>query len=199
MWITWKRCDKALQHPLPFEQKVEIFYEQILGWQLHVADLLANGGRTLDEGLEVMPLKHSGFAVLHICLSYFETVGHYELKKKGRLRSRDYFEAGVRSVFPNLLTGDAAVVDGLLTALYEGARCGLYHNSRTTAGVGLAQPQDGLAIGYDEVTETLAISPERLPKTMKQHLEHFRAKLLDPKNIQDRENFESRFDHDFGV
>lgn len=39
MWITWKDQAQALSWPLTFDQKVELFYEQSLGWQLHIADL----------------------------------------------------------------------------------------------------------------------------------------------------------------
>jgi hypothetical protein len=30
--------------PQTVQDKVEIFYERVLGWQLHIADLMANGG-----------------------------------------------------------------------------------------------------------------------------------------------------------
>src|SRR5688500_2766267 len=88
MWISWKHHSSDYPEPLTFEQKVEVFYEQTLGWQLHIADLIANGGTTFGEtevrggrravssdGYEVSPIRHSGFAVLHICLSYFELIG----------------------------------------------------------------------------------------------------------------------------
>jgi hypothetical protein len=67
--------------PLTYEQKVDVFYEQTLGWRLHIADLIANGGTTFGQckppqpGYAVRSIWHSGFAVLHICLSYFELVG----------------------------------------------------------------------------------------------------------------------------
>ena len=49
MWITWTHNDASLSWPLTFEKKVELFYEQALGWQLHVADLVANGGTAFGE------------------------------------------------------------------------------------------------------------------------------------------------------
>src|SRR6266566_2699046 len=66
---------------LTFEEKVDVFYEQTLGWQLHIADLVANGGTTFGEfklgtpGYDVLSIRHSGFAVLHMCLSYIEMIG----------------------------------------------------------------------------------------------------------------------------
>src|SRR6266404_107055 len=148
MQVTWKHRDTDFQHPLSFEDKVEVFYQQALGWQLHMADLMANGGQPLDGGNEIPRIIHSGFAVLQICPSHFETAGHYELEDLGPRQSKKYFKAGVCSVFPHLLASDERV-EGLLETLYEGARCGLYHNSRTMAGVGLGQPPDGSPIAYD--------------------------------------------------
>lgn len=74
MKITWKDQDSDLVWPLTIEKKVDIFYQQTLGWQLHVADLIANGGEELEGGRKVESVGHSGFAVLQICLSYFETM-----------------------------------------------------------------------------------------------------------------------------
>jgi hypothetical protein len=69
MWITWNHQDTDFQYPLTFEDKVEIFYQQTLGWQLHIADLLANGGQTFGDDTTIPSVRHSGFAVLHICMS----------------------------------------------------------------------------------------------------------------------------------
>jgi hypothetical protein len=75
MWITWKHETTDFPAQLTFEQKVEVFYEQTLGWHLHIADLVANGGTTFGEfksgqpGYDVKPIRHSGFAVVQLCLS----------------------------------------------------------------------------------------------------------------------------------
>ena len=202
MWIAWNiNSENILWPPPTIEDKIEIFYQRTLGWQLHIADLLANGGHPLGESCTVRPLAHSGFAVLQICLSYFETIGHYEQDGTPKTsRSEDYFKKGVRSVLPQLLAKHGeAVFDELLARLYGGARCGLYHNSMTVPNVGLGQPPDGEAIGYDADARLLAVSPERLPKALKQHLESFRARLLDPINVELRQSFKRRFDEDNAI
>lgn len=81
MRITWKDEDDNLAWPIRIEKKIDIFYQQALGWQLHIADLVVNGGLPLDGGTTVQAIKHSGFAVLQICLSYFETIGKYQAPK----------------------------------------------------------------------------------------------------------------------
>lgn len=176
MWIAWNIRSDALAWPLTFEKKVQIFYERTLGWQLHIADLLANGGQPFGGTDTLKPVKHSGFAVLHICLSYFEMIGNYAHGCNGR----QAFQEGVRSVFPELIANGGSVPDEFLERLYVGGRCGLYHNSMTVPGIGLGQPKGGPAMAYDPATKCLAISPERLPRTLKAHLDQFRMTLLEP-------------------
>lgn len=199
MWISWKHQDTDLSWPLAFEQKVDLFYEQTLGWQLHIADLVANGGVAFGEegkreGKTVSSIRHSGFAVLQICLSYFETIGDYTGKRSG---SKDAFRAGVLEVFPEVAGLDPAIANDAIDALYEGVRCGLYHNIRTTR-VRLGQPPDKEAIAYDLTSRYIIISPERFPSELKAHLERFRSKLLNPSNKELRARFEERFDQDSG-
>jgi hypothetical protein len=197
MWITWKDRDVDLAWPMTVEQKIEIFYQQALGWQLHVADLIANGGDPLGGGDKVLPIQHSGFAVLQICLSYIETIGKYQALATGG--SKKYFKAGAQTVLPRIQNVPDKVREKLLDTLYLGARCGLYHNSRTSRGVGLGQPPDGDAVAYDPDAQVLVISPERLARALKCHLERYRTELLDPINADARQRFERQFDEDFGV
>lgn len=64
--MSWKQLKSGYPNPLTFEQKVEVFYEQTLSWQLHIADLVANGGPTFGEvnpaqvGYPVRNIRHSG-------------------------------------------------------------------------------------------------------------------------------------------
>jgi hypothetical protein len=199
MWITWKHEDTDFALSLTFEQKVDVFVEQTLGWQLHIADLVANGGTTFGEfkigkaGYGVPAIRHSGFAVLHICFSYVELVG--SLVQATRQSPSKTFEAGLR-VIPGLI--DASQVNtAVIRRLYEAARCGLYHEGRTRPGVGLGHPPDGNAIASDPGTGTIGISPERLPKVLKAHLERLRLELLDKSNVGLRHRFEQRFDSGF--
>jgi len=199
MWITWKHEHTDFVAPLTLEQKVNAFYEGTLGWQLHIADLVANGGITFGEfklgqpGYEVPSIRHSGFAVLHICLSYIELVGSLVISEP--LSPFETFKAGVR-VIPGLIDR-SSINHAVLQRLYDGARCGLYHEGRIRPGVGLGQPPDGYAIAYVPRSEMIGISPERLPRVLKAHLEQLRLQLLDPKEAQLQARFEHRFDEGF--
>jgi hypothetical protein len=199
MWITWRHEHADFASPLTFDEKVEVFYEQTLGWQLHIADLIASGGTTFGEfkngsaGYQVPSIRHSGFAVLHICFSYIELIGSL-VQKSGRSAIKT-FEAGLR-VIPGLI--DASHINEVVVEkLYDGVRCGLYHEGRTRPGVGLGQPPDGTAMAYDSHHAVIGISPERLPRVLKSHLDQFKQDLLDVRNAELRARFEDRFDSGF--
>jgi hypothetical protein len=113
-----------------------------------------------------------------------------------RLSTEAAFNRGVQNIFPGLVK-DPKESRKLLRRLREGARNGLYHEGRTRSGVGLAQPLDGSAIGYDPASGAISISPERLPRVLKAHLEQFLRELMDPKNAPLRDRFERRFDAGF--
>ena len=197
MWITWKHKRADFGQSLTFDEKVEVFCEQTLGWQLHIADLVANGGTTFGEfkdgkeGYDVLCIRHSGFAVLHICLSYIELIG--SLVEPAARSSSKRFESGLRGI-PGLIDS-AKLTPAVVRRLYEGARCGLYHEGRTRPGVGLGQPPDGNAIAYHG--GVIGISPERLPRVLKSHLEELRRELLNPSNKRLRARFVQRFDSGF--
>lgn len=194
MKITWKHERTAFPPELSLDQKIEVFFEQTWGWQLRVADLIANGGEPIGGGPELKKIEHSGFAVLQICLSYFEMIG--QCMALGG--SEACFKAGVRAVFPSLASTDDEFVDSLLHQLYVDARCGLYHSSRTRRGVGLGQPPEGAAMAYDAARRVLVISPERLPKALIRHLEAYRTQLSDSSNMAARDAFERWFDREQG-
>ena len=199
MWLSWRHKDSDYSGPLTFEQKVELFYEQTLGWQLHIADLIANGGTVYPQpespepGYDVPRIRHSGFAVLQICLSYFELVGSLV---SSQTTSTGVFGDGVRAVLPGIFTGTPDD-DKMLARLYKAGRCGLYHDARTRLGVGLGQPSDGSPMEYDPTNARVGISPERLPVTLIKHLEKLKTDLLAPANVGLRQKFEKRFNEGF--
>jgi len=199
MWISWKHEHTDFAAPLTLDQKADVFYEQTLGWQLHIADLVANGGVTLgefkrgEEGYSVQCIRHSGFAVLHICLSYVELVG--SLIEARRQSPTKTFEAGARAI-PGLID-TSRTTSAVFARLYDGARCGLYHEGRTRPGVGLGEPPDGKAIASNPQGDGICMSPGRLPQVLKAHLAQLKQQLLDPSNVQLRRRFEQRFNAGF--
>ena len=201
MKISWKHEHTELEGA-SLEKKIEIFHAKIWGWTIHVAELVANGGRshakTGDAAADpdVTAVPDSGFAVMQILLSYFETIGIYvEGETNPRGRSAELFELGVLEAFPEVSFFAYAPTKSFLKTLYKAARCGLYHKSATGEGIALkdlgstviALSQDGLNI---------ILNPHRLPSHLNQHLEKYCESLKDVANHQLRKNFEKCFDRD---
>lgn len=174
--------------PVPLAKKVELFQSRIRGWQLEVADECANG----INGLPADP--HAGFAVLHLCLSYFETIGKYEAGNMGDSDSKKYFKLGLMSVFPNLKRRRPELFEKRAEFLYKAGRCGLYHASQASNGILLGPPPS--ALRFAPKRNYVQVNPSLLPSVLKQHLATYCQRLLRPANKILRLNFERRFDHD---
>ena len=56
--------------PLSIDDKIKVFEDQVLGWQLDIAVWIMKSG--------AREAQHSAYAVLHIVLSYFEMYAKYE-------------------------------------------------------------------------------------------------------------------------
>lgn len=194
MQITWRHTDADLDVKGSIGKKIEIFQAKVWGWQLHVADLAINGGRNHEDAANVSGLPHSGFAVLQILLSYFETIARYESGNTGKDQSREFFIQGVLSVFPQVRTFPYAATRRFLNQLYENARCGLYHISMTRAGVAIARTH--AAISFAENPPRIVIDPHELAPALKRHFECYIARLRDPTQAELQENFRKRFNHD---
>lgn len=195
MKITWKHSDSDFGSPLSFDDKITIFRERIWGWHLHIAELCINGGDIHDKSIRVQPIPHSGYAVLSITLSYFETIGKHLEGYTDRFESEKHFGIGVRAVFPELTSDTTTDVDALLSAMYKGMRCGLYHSTQAMPGIYLSG-EPGAALTYDRVHKQLLINPHLIPKTLVDHLDAYCAQLRNGTDTRLRRNFDERFDYE---
>ena len=193
--ITWKHRNTDFSWPLCVEDKIDIFYERIYGWQLHIADICSNGEKDDTGNIKLSSVPHSGFAVLQILLSYFETIAKYQEGYAKEGQSKKYFKKGVHSVFPDLASESPKLVNQFLDHLYANARCGLYHSSMTLAGVALGKVSES-SMGFSEEHKQLVINPHLLPQTLKNHFATYCNELRDPSNAGLQEKFEKRFDFD---
>ena len=194
-WVTPYHQDSYFPRPLSLESKIQIFRERTLGWQLDIADACINGRQDANE-VQLGPIPHSGFAVLHIVLSYFEMIAqmkgiYLEIPNKGK---RNYFMAGVLDVFPDLRHYDPAVTDEVLRILYVSARCGLYHAGMTAKRVSLAKSEPE-PLSYYARDRHLTINPHALVRVLRQHLKSYVTELRDPQNQELRQAFEKGFDN----
>lgn len=195
MKITWKHSDSDFGSSLSFDDKVTIFRERIWGWHLHIAELCINGGQVHDGSARVDHIPHSGYGVLSLTLSYFETIGKHVEGYTNKFESEKHFGIGVRTVFPELGSHSADSVDSLLSALYRGVRCGLYHSSQAMPGIFLSG-EPSAALTFDPAKKHLLINPHLIPKKLVDHLDAYCAQLRAGADPRLRKNFEARFDYE---
>jgi hypothetical protein len=184
MWITPYHQETDFSFPLEFDSKVQIFVEQTLGWQLNIA----------EEVIE--NVRHSGFAVLSIVMSYFEKIGKYRSGFADMGKSRHYFKEGAYFVFPSLRDISPDIVNKLLDAIYEGCRCGLYHSGLTNSEI-IITGDFGEPIGLDPDQKKLIVNPHMLIPELKSHLKGYETQLRNPENVEIRQKFEHKFDYDW--
>jgi hypothetical protein len=192
MWISPNYRTTDFQLPLTLEQKISLFEDRTIGWQLGIANRVANGSATSAGQPDENAVQHSGYAVLNIVLSYFEMIAKFRAGFIGAGQSSQFFKEGVRQVFPQLGAFPLVVVDGLLDALYSGGRCGLYHGGMTDARIMLTGGLNA-AMAYDPQGEHLAINPHQLPPALLAHFQTYIGELRNTANAALRSNFVNRF------
>jgi hypothetical protein len=179
-FISPKHKYEDFKHGWTLNDKIEVFIARVEGWQLGVAKEM------IDKGI-----SNRAFALLHIIMSYFETIAKYRDGFVGIGRSKIYFKKGVGEVFPDI----EPEAENLLNSLYASVRSGLYHIGRTGSNVIL---NDGTprSIGYNSEHDFIMINPEMLVDDILFHFKRYSAELRNSNNAEFRENFERKFDSD---
>jgi hypothetical protein len=190
--ITWRRDTPVDPSTLTLEDKVDIFYEQVWGWQIHVAELMMNGGPDQDGNSQINPLPHSGYAALSVLVSYFELIGQCINGATSSTKSRQFFVDGLVEVFPQLENYPFLVTRDFVDYFYSGLRCGLYHSSLAGSRIGIVGVGDPIQFGGQPVI--IQINPHALPSALHGHLQHYVARLKDPASIELRNKFRQVFD-----
>jgi hypothetical protein len=169
---------------LSLDQKIEVFGDRVQGWQLDPAQELAN------------KVSHSGFAVLHVVMSYFESVAKFRDGFCSRGESSAYFKRGFEWVFQEVRQLPDERRDELLGMFYEKVRCGLYHTGMTGTRILLTgEIPVPIQINIKEADiVVIAINPHSIVVPLRAHLSDYLRELRNPANEQLRRNFESRFD-----
>lgn len=193
-WISYRTTSSDFPAKSTVDDKIDLFREQTLGWQLAPADACINGVSRLGL-LDGGPagILHSGYAVLAIVFSYFEMIGKLRAGFAETGKSRYYFRKGLLNVFPALEASGPEVQKDIVEILYQSGRCGLYHAGK----VGVRMPISGdwlYPLRYDSESRKLRINPHRLVPELIKHLELYVRELKDPGNGQLRCNFERTYD-----
>lgn len=189
--------DELPNGPQTLDDKIRVFEDRVLGWQLDVAE-------------QTLMISHSGFATLSIVASYFELIGKciegpgrtkIVTNSKGKKETRnwgsgDYAKAGIKDVYPELQKENPTLVEELLRVLYGDLRCGLYHQGVTGAGVVVSGSGEGTMELMESARGDLGvrIHPEFLVQDLKTHFQEYVARLRNTANTEARESFKAAFD-----
>jgi hypothetical protein len=120
-------------------------------------------------------------------------IAKYQDGYQGMRKSEHYFRQGVKSVFPSLSNADADLAEHVLAHLWEGVRCGIYHQGLTAGRIRLSGDYKvPLALAGKE--RVLQINPRLLIETLEDHFTRYVCTLLDPSKSEEREKFVTRFD-----
>lgn len=165
---------------MTLDDKIEVFRDRVEEWQLNIAE-------------KCWQIPHSGFAVLHIVVSYFESMAKYIEGYTGTGRSKEYFKKGFYAVFPDLLLHTSNVRDTVLENFYDKVRCALYHGGMTLSGIFITGKQND-PVMFDTQGSNIFINPGELLEVMRRHFRGYCLELKKNENTELREKFKARFD-----
>lgn len=178
MFISLKYKDTDFPQGLSLDNKISVFEDRVIGWQLDIAKKCA-------------ALDHSGFAVLHIIMSYFEAIAKYKDGFVQYEKSKKYLKQGLLDVLPSLKNIKSHVQEQIAEKFYEGVRCGLYHGGMTPRGIFISgEINEPLEL----IDNCLHIHPNKLLDQVCSHFDEYIRQLNNSQNSNLRRNFEKRFD-----
>lgn len=163
------------------EKKIDVFEERVRVWQLDVAveiERQINVTQDQDE-----PMKHAGYALISILLSYFEMVGEVLTGAKGK--STNNFVAGFENVFPGALS------EINIRKIYKRVRCGMYHVAHTTKGTVVSGVFS--AAFLMDAKDNVCVNPHLMVHAVREHFDEFVSRLRDPNEAALHAYFESHF------
>jgi hypothetical protein len=159
---------------MSLDQMIEVFADQVTGWQLDIAQQSAE------------KIANSGFAVLNIVFSYFEMIGKIQDGYVGGNSSKKYFILGFNDVFPKPTDLSPETRNKICTTLYESVRCGLYHVGMTGPNIEISNFEHPV---YFLPPDKAQINPQKLVSELQRHFLFYVRQLRDHSNGKLRKNF----------
>lgn len=180
--ISRKYTDSAFGGKPTLDDKILVFEDRVLGWQLEIAEELRH--LIEDPQNHGKPIQHAGFALISILFSYFEMIAQYMEGKDSDGKSTEFFCKGLESVFPGEFSGKEK------KTIYKRIRCGMYHSALTKKGA-LIDGDYPKPIEIDN--DLVKVNPHKLSPCLKAHFEGYIKLLKSPASSQERTNFEKMY------
>lgn len=172
------------------DDRIKVYEDQIKGW-------------FLDPARALLPVPHSGFAMLHLLMGYFESHAIYREGKSSNKRSGEFFRVGFTAVFPRAAevvpqgVSLEAVSKWLADVMYSDARCGLFHEWMTKGRIVVTDdPSQVMSVRGDSrghITE-VAINAAKFLTMIATHFTQYVEKLQDASNTGLRAKFNAGWD-----
>ncbi|MEX0728924.1 MAG: hypothetical protein WD065_21800 [Planctomycetaceae bacterium] len=163
--------------------KIDEFEKHVYGRQLRIAQVLSSHFQVDSPG---DPLSESAFAILNLCLSYFEMFEQFSTSRPSNGQSELFFERGFEKVFPN-----HKFPTGEITRIYRTLRCGMYHIAMPKGRCRLTREiPDPFLIDNG----VLLINPARFVDSVIDHFVQYCAVLRAGCDYQLQSNFEEMWD-----
>ena len=169
------------------EDKIDVYEDRVLGWFLRPARSL-------------LSVPNSEFALLQLTIGYFEGYAIYRNGQDSTGHSKVFFRQAFLDVFPFFQTCEPGMGlpsdlgQGIADALYEGARCGLFHDGMARSQILLAKASAPITVSAHKTSGDLGvvvIDVEKFLDNVEVHFVRYVAKLRAKNNTQLRGNFET--------
>jgi len=183
-FISRKYLNTTFPSPPSLDDKVILFEDRVLGWQIEIAQELR---RQIESGGNNGPFRHAGYAIVSLLFSYFEMIAQYVEGTPSNGGSKATFTRGFKYVFPttSLSTADTEEV-------YKRVRCGMYHDGYTKLGT-LISSTTTPSVCFDK--NTVEVNPHTLVDDIASHFDSYIVTLKNSANTNERGKFEATFDH----
>jgi hypothetical protein len=165
------------------EDRIDVYEDRVQGW------FIAPTRSLLD-------IPHAEFAVLNLCLGYFEGWAQYYSGEDSTRRSAEFFCRGLSAVFPFFDFGDVVRKPGderrIFDVLYEQARCGVAHDGMPRKKVLIRSLPTPIAVSAQIETGEIGaifVDSRQFLEHIERHFPGYVTALRDPANIELRENF----------
>jgi hypothetical protein len=181
--ISRKYTDSDFGGNPSLDDKITIFEDRVLGWQLDIAEEVRKRiENTRNHG---RPIRHAGFALISILFSYFEMIAQYQQGEESEGSSQQFFKLGIDSVFPGRFSEEQKRL------IYKRIRCGMYHSGLTKKGALISGDYpEPIQIENDLVK----VNPHRLSRKLKTHFLDYIERLRKRESMTALAHFEQMFD-----
>jgi hypothetical protein len=165
------------------DEKILIFEDRVLGWQLDVAEEIRKQiENPTNDGTTI---QHAGFSLMAILFTYFEMIAQYMMGMDSNGKSEKFFGEGVEAVFPGRFSKRKK------RKIYGRIRCGLYHSGLAKKGALIdGNYPDPIAVDNGLVK----VNPHSLSPILKAHFESYIKTLKSPASKKERSDFEKMYD-----